>query len=68
MALIFNVWGIEFLDISSENALRCTPQDPIDINLGPGNGLAPPSAITRTNAEPDTYRHMASLGHNELTE
>ena len=31
------------------------------VNIGSGNGL-----VTSANVDPDLWRHMASLGHNEL--
>ena len=43
----------------------------LQVNNGSGNGLVPSGnkaeAITWANVDPDLCRHIASLGHNELS-
>ena len=56
---------------SSEIDLRWMPQDLTNDTsaFGPGNDVMPwgnKPFITWVNVNPELYRHMASLGHNEF--
>ena len=51
---------------------RCGLEMPYKSNIGSGNGLVPSSNKRQwshawVSDDPDLYRNMASLGHNELT-
>ena len=37
------------------------------VSTGSGIGAVSQQAVTLTNVDPDLCRHMASLGHNELS-
>ena len=57
---------VDILSFSCEIALRWMPQDFTDDKSTLGQVMAWQQAIIWANVDPDVYRHMGLLSHNEL--
>ena len=61
-----HILWIKFINTSCEIVFKWMPQDTFAVNIGSENGLITSSDKSLSNVDPDLYRHMVSLGYDEL--